>query len=136
MIYTNITGRIRRKKDVQEFVFDVCSHLMPRLKRDVDIDVTVVTKCEYNYSALCWGDRDGVEIEIARKSNDVKFTLEEMMLNLAHELVHAKQFITGDLHSSLKVWKRKDYAKTPYRKTPWEKEAYLLEDKLLNKFWR
>ena len=84
MIYTNITGRIKRKKDVQEFVF----------------------------------------------------TLEEMMLNLAHELVHAKQFITGDLHSSLKVWKRKDYTKTPYRKTPWEKEAYLLEDKLLNKFWR
>jgi len=136
MVYLSINGRIAKKKQIENFVFNILTHLMPRLKRDVDIDVIVVTTCEYDYSALCWGDRDGVEIEIARKSNDVKFTLEEMMLNLAHELVHAKQFITGDLHSSLKVWKRKDYTKTPYRKTPWEKEAYLLEDKLFNKFWR
>ena len=61
-----------------------------------------------------------------------------MMLNLAHELVHAKQFIKGELHPTLYKWKKfkKDYAKTPYFKQPWEKEAYLMEDKIFNQFWK
>jgi hypothetical protein len=59
-----------------------------------------------------------------------------MMLNLAHELVHAKQFIKGELHPNLNRWKSLDYSNTAYSRQPWEKEAYLLEDKLLETYWK
>ena len=135
-MHVNITGRIAKKKQIELFVYNVLQYLMPRLKRQVGIDISVVSKCDGNNSALCWGDKDGVEIEIARQSFDYKFTLDEMMLNLSHELVHAKQFIKGDLHPNLNRWKRIDFSNVPYSRTPWEKEAYLLEDKLVNKFWK
>ena len=135
MIIVNVNGKIQSKDKVKSFAETVMKNLMPRFKRKVEIDINVVTRCDGENSALCWGDKDGAEIEIARESFDVKFTLDEMMLNLAHELVHAKQFIKGELHPSLNKWKRLDFTNVPYSRTPWEKEAYLLEDKLVNKFW-
>ena len=135
MMSLSITGRIAKKKQVENFIFDSFIHLMPRLKRSVDIDVYVVTRCENDHYALCLGDKNSAEIELARGSRDKTFTLDEMMLNLAHELVHAKQFIRGELHPSLNTWKKSDYTNVPYSRTPWEKEAYLLEDKLIEKFW-
>ena len=135
-MYISINGRIAKKKQVETFVFDVLEHLMPRLKRNVSIDVNIVTRCDKQHYALCLGDKNSAEIELARGSGDTTFTLNEMMLNLAHELVHAKQFIRGELHPNLNRWKKIDYSNTVYTRQPWEKEAYLLEDKLINKFWK
>ena len=131
----SITGRIAKRKQVETFIFDSLEHLMPRLIRDIDIDVRVVTRCDENHYALCLGDKNSAEIELARGSGNTTFTLQEMMVNLAHELVHAKQFIKGELHPSLNRWKKLDYSNTAYSRQPWEKEAYLLEDKLVEKFW-
>jgi hypothetical protein len=136
MISVSINGRIKNKKKVEEFVYNTLIHLMPRLRRTVYIDVNIVTQCEKQHYALCMGDKESVEIEVARESNGIKFSLEDMILNLAHELVHAKQFLRGELHPSLSQWKKQDFSKVVYHKTPWEKEAYLLEDKLYNKFWK
>jgi len=136
MVYLSINGRIAKKKQIENFVFDVLTHLMPRLKRDISIDVNIVTRCDNHHYALCLGDKDSAEIELARGSGDLTFTLDEMILNLAHELVHAKQFIRGELHPNLNRWKNLDYSNTLYSRQPWEKEAYLLEDKLINKFWK
>lgn len=136
MITISINGRIRNKKNVINYTLDILQELLPRVKRNVEIDINIVSKCEHNHYALCSGDKDGAEIELARGTNNTSFTIEEMMLNLAHELVHAKQFVKGELHNSLSIWKKSDYSKIPYSKTPWEKEAYLLEDKLYNKFWK
>ena len=136
MLTININGRIANKKAVYAYIDAVCSELLQNIKRNISIDIQVVTRCEGENSALCWGDKDGAEIEIARQSFDVKFTLDEMMLNLAHELVHAKQFIKGELHPNLNKWKRLDYTNVPYSRTPWEKEAYLLEDKLFETHWK
>ena len=136
MVYLSINGRIAKRKQIENFVFDVLTHLMPRLKRDISIDVNVVTRCDNHHYALCLGDKDSAEIELARGSGDLTFTLDEIILNLAHELVHAKQFIRGELHPNLNRWKNLDYSKTLYSRQPWEKEAYLLEDKLINKFWK
>jgi len=130
-----INGRIKQKKEVLDFAYNIMFYLMPRLKRNVYIDINVVTKCDGENSALCYGDRESVEIELARESFDHKFLLEEMMVNLAHELVHAKQFIRGDLHPRLYKWKKQDCKNMSYGKRPWEKEAYLLENELYNKFW-
>ena len=135
-MYLSINGRIAKRKQIENFVFDVLTHLMPRLKRDISIDVNVVTRCDNHHYALCLGDKDSAEIELARGSGDLTFTLDEIILNLAHELVHAKQFIRGELHPNLNRWKNLDYSNTLYSRQPWEKEAYLLEDKLINKFWK
>lgn len=136
MLGISVRGRIANKKAVYAYIDAVCSELLQNIKRNISIDIQVVTRCEGENSALCWGDKDGAEIEIARQSFDVKFTLDEMMLNLAHELVHAKQFIKGELHPNLNKWKRLDYTNVPYSRTPWEKEAYLLEDKLFETHWK
>ena len=135
-MYISVNGRIAKKKQVETFIFDVLEHLMPRLKRNVSIDVNIVTRCDNQHYALCLGDKDSAEIELARGSGDLTFTLDEIILNLAHELVHAKQFIRGELHPNLNRWKNLDYSNTLYSRQPWEKEAYLLEDKLINKFWK
>tara|TARA_B100000575_G_C22530722_1_gene342146 strand:+ start:71 stop:499 length:429 start_codon:yes stop_codon:yes gene_type:complete len=138
MVRVNVYGRIAKKEKVKKYSELALSDLMPRLRRNVDIDIYIVTECDEKNYALCWGDKNEVEIELARKSGSKKFTHDEMMLNLAHELVHAKQFIKGELHPTLHKWKKfkKDYAKTPYFKQPWEKEAYLIEDKIFNKHWK
>ena len=138
MIRVNIQGRIAKKDHVITFVENALTGMMPRLRRTIDIEINVLTECDNKNYALCWGDREEVEIELARRSGSKKFTLDEMMLNLAHELVHAKQFIKGELHPTLYKWKKfkKDYAKTPYFKQPWEKEAYLMEDKIFNQYWK
>ena len=135
-MYISVNGRIAKKKQVEIFIFDVLEHLMPRLKRKVNIDVNIVTRCDNQHYALCLGDKNCAEIELARGSCDTKFSLDEMMLNLAHELVHAKQFIKGELHPNLNRWKSLDYSNTVYSRQPWEKEAYLLEDKLLETYWK
>ena len=132
-MYISVNGRIAKKKQVEIFIFDVMKHLMPRLKRNVSIDVNIVTRCDNQHYALCLGDKDSAEIELARGSGNKTFTLKEIMLNLAHELVHAKQFVRGELHSNLNKWKSLDYSNTAYSRQPWEKEAYLLEDELLEK---
>mgnify|MGYP003949592699 CR=1 FL=1 len=136
MMSVLINGRIKHKKKVEDFVYNTLFDLMPRLKRAVYIDIDVVRTCDAGNSALCWGDNEEVQIELARECNGKKFTLEEMMLHLAHELVHAKQFIRGELHPGLKNWCNVDYSETSYKDTPWEKEAYLLEDEILNKHWK
>jgi ribonuclease HII len=138
MIRLSIKGRIAKKERIEKYIQTALLDMMPRLKRLIEIDLNVVTKCDDNNYALCWGDKNIIEIELARTSGDIKFTHDEMMLNLAHEIVHAKQFIKGELHPTLQKWKKfkKDYAKTPYFKTPWEKEAYLMEDKIFNKYWK
>jgi len=136
MIAISVNGRIKHKRKVIEYTLDILHDLLPRLRRDIDVDINIVNKCEHNHYALCWGDKDCAEIELARGTDEIKFTLEEMMLNLAHELVHAKQFVKGELHPSLNRWKTLDYSNVAYGRTPWEKEAYLMEDKLLEKYWK
>mgnify|MGYP003628965411 FL=1 len=74
MIRISITGRIAKKKQVETFIFDVLEDLMPRLRRDVGIDVRVVTRCDNNHYALCFGDKNSAEIELARGSGNKSFT--------------------------------------------------------------
>lgn len=136
MMSVVINGRIKHKKKVEDFVYNTMFDLMPRLKRTVYLDINIVTECDNGLHALCHGDKDEVEIEVARQSFGNKFTLDEMVLHLAHELVHAKQFFRGELHPSLKTWCKADHSKTPYTETPWEKEAFLMEEKILNKHWK
>ena len=129
MINVSINGRIKKKAKVLEYTQNILEYLLPRVRREVDIHIDIVNEIQdTDWMACCYGDKDEVYIEIKRLYN-----LDEMLQNLAHELVHAKQYIKGQLDPDLETWQRKAY-KLPYRQQPWEVEAYKLEKELYGKF--
>ena len=135
-IFVGIKGRIAQKKRIREYVRDVIFHYMPRAMRPIDIAIEVVNRCENNYYALCWGNRNSVEIEIARGSEDSDFPFDEIMLNLGHELIHAKQFLRGDLTSTLRWGDKQADIQAAYFSQPWEREAYSKEGDIYEKYWK
>ena len=68
----------------------------------------------------------------------MKHPLDQILTWLAHEMVHLKQFVRGELcdYATGSVqWKSKRYSRNvKYSEQPWEKEAYRLEDKLYEEF--
>jgi len=135
MINIYLTGQIAQKRRINTYVRSILTYLMPRLRRDIDIYINVTKECDDGAYGLCWGDRNEVEIHLSRETQGVKIPLEEMMQTLAHELVHAKQFIKGDLSPMMRNSKTVYHAKTPYSRQPWELEAYRKEERLLQTFW-
>ena len=70
--------------------------------------------------------------------SSMKHTFDQILIWLAHEMVHLKQFVRGELcdYATGSVqWKSKRYSRNiKYNDMPWEKEAYRLEDKLYYEF--
>jgi hypothetical protein len=94
--------------------------------------------CASNAGGYCNGDQDSVLIEIAREDAQGKIHLDDMKINIAHELVHAKQISEGRLVNLGFVlkgnaliycweWKGREYTEIAYEDQPWEIEAYALE---------
>ena len=135
MINIQLEGQIAQKRRVTTYIRSILTFLMPELRRDVDVTVTTVSQCEGGALGLCYGARDSVEIELSRTLMGDKIPLEEMMQTLAHELVHAKQFIKGELSPKMTRFKTIYHAHTPYSKQPLEHEAYRKEVKLYKIFW-
>jgi len=135
-INVEFIGQIAQKKRITQFVKDTIINFMPKMMRPIDIEITTVNRCPHDYFALCWGNRNTVEIEIARGSEDEEFDINEMMLNLAHELIHAKQFLRGDLSANLRWKERKQTLYDQYwASEPWEREAYSKEGDIYAKYW-
>ena len=62
---------------------------------------------------------------------------DQILTWLAHEMVHLKQFVRGELfdyETGRVQWKTKSFGRVHYEDSPWEREAYRLEDKLYEKF--
>ena len=79
------------------------------------------------------GDANIAEIDI-RKGN-----IDEGLLTICHELVHAEQYHIGTLYSDEKYfyWKGKKWPEacsktTAYYKLPWEIEAYNKQEEIYN----
>ena len=121
---------------IEDYARAIMHYLMPR-KRKGTIFIDIVKKIKYEdsiYCGMCYGDRQAVEIELAKNTNK-RLSLEDMMVNLAHELVHAKQFFRGELDPVDETKWKGEKSCTVFSQ-PWEKEAYLLEDWLYLNFWR
>ena len=82
-----------------------------------------------------------VEIEIAREDAQGKIPLSDMMVIIAHELVHAKQISEGRLinHGFVEKeenllycweWEGREFSAIAYEDQPWEIEAYALEKEI------
>lgn len=67
-------------------------------------------------------------------------TFEHMMITLAHEMIHLKQYATKELKSKfirgkpVDTWKGVQYRNLKYKEQPWEKEAIMLEECLYQQF--
>jgi len=116
----NVCITIKFKKNFlkREYFYGVCDALDINRPRDFDIEI------------------------------DADLTFEETLSVLAHELVHVKQYVTGQLKdystSKKTKWKGKIHFNecgyglidTAYWNAPWEKEAYRLEKTLTRKFMK
>lgn len=111
-----------------------------RMVESLHVKVTIKNKLEDNSDGLCWFDdhENGVryfEIEL-----DNRISERQMLINLAHEMVHVKQFSLGELKdgkpATTTVWQgitiRDD--EIDYWDTPWEIEAHGREKGLFTRF--
>ena len=67
----------------------------------------------------------------------MKYSFDQILIWLAHEMVHLKQFVRRELcdYETGRVrWKKRMYGRVHYEDQPWEREAYRLEEKLYNEF--
>lgn len=80
-----------------------------------------------------------VEDKVVAVAIDSRLSMEQMLITLAHEMVHVKQHAKGQLKSRItrrgKVvvsWMGRDY-NTHYFDSPWELEAFSRERVMANK---
>ena len=92
-----ILGRHKNKLVVDVYVTRIIKSLkLHRLsKRSIIIDFK--TSLDDEALGLCFGVKDVAKVEIAKKSSGVNQTFLEQMHTLAHELVHVKQYMRGEL---------------------------------------
>lgn len=112
-----------------------------RLQSKITIFLKIETE-SFGYSGLCYWYDDPVrpkefEIQILKEG------LHETLSTLAHEMVHLKQYATGQMRDLLTVkntvvWNGKRSrvinSGDGYEDQPWEKEAYSLEKGMKNAF--
>ena len=67
----------------------------------------------------------------------MKYSFDQILTWLAHEMVHLKQFVRGELcdyETGRVQWKSRSFGRVHYDDQPWEKEAYRLEGELYEMF--
>ena len=133
MINIYFQGRVKNRKRYEEFACNVVNELLPRpFKREIDI-VVHFTKTIEEMGLCHLEDTDLIGIQI-----NTKQSAGEIAQTLAHELVHAKQFIRKELNGDMTRWKKNHIPEDvmiPYRSQPWEVEAYEMEGWLTEMFW-
>ena len=122
----------RNRRVVEIYMFNLINALgMGRLRKP-----TIEVSFERGLDALgyCTGERTEASIEIAIRCpvDGSKISFLDQMRTLAHEMVHARQYIRGQLGSDGGnwEWKGKSAKNYKYENQPWEKEAYGLESAL------
>lgn len=90
----------------------------------INIDVLEELSAE-GYTYLT--DDNEVQIQIRHSKS--------MLETLAHELVHAVQFLEGRLQDNC-IWEGISYDKVPHSLQPWELEAYMLEHYVYTEYFK
>lgn len=135
-MFIAIEGQIKNKWLVRFYLEQLIKELGIHRFRKPVITVRFATHAEGAYG-LCDGAKgEYAEILIARKCphTDRKLGFIEMMQTLAHEMVHARQFLRGQLNNKGGwAWKGRKADGFEYDNQPWEKEAFRLEKELFMK---
>ena len=156
MINVIAVGRFPQKTRMEKFACDVVNHFFKRdIKRHISIAVEMRTNLEGNDAGYCVdfgtynhggtiGKVRAIAISLSRNYCDPEqeekfpYTVREIASTLAHELVHAKQYIRRELTAkslNLGLGALKNDKSLEYKDLPWEKEAYGLEEELLELYW-
>ena len=115
-------------------------------------------KLETSKSAVCviiddgFGDNEGTTVNLGIEGVDCilvvikpqnlrgkKFAIghKELAISLAHEMVHVKQMVKGQLKNAAKgasIWMGKKFpASTPYLDRPWEIEAFARQELIMRR---
>lgn len=134
MFDIEVIGNKSKKEYIEMLCLDILAYLMPRTTRNIDITIRFVKQCETQEAGYCTGDKQEANIVVAKNSNNYKIPFDEQLLTLCHELVHAKQFLKGELTNGM-YWKGEDYSKVKSIKNqPWEQEATTMENILFEKY--
>ena len=135
----DVTGTKSRK--LHDYIENVALYLGLD-KFDTWFELAVVKDCDRGAGGYCHGDDNDIEIEIARNDRCGKIPMEDLMVNIAHEMIHAQQIAEGRLvndgfclrgegdEQSLAyahTWEGEKFYNLPYSDQPWELEAYSRE---------
>jgi len=118
-----IPSHIKQKSRILQYVYHLSKELKINKLRNREITIRFKNVMDDNAWGYCIGDLYDIEIQINRT-----IAFEDQMQTLAHEMVHAKQFLRGELNGNL--WKKRNYDHIKYEDQPWEKEANKMEKKL------
>lgn len=129
-----------RKKSLKEEIREALSFFAKELDvHDYD-DVTVSVKALRNMDALgyCsimyYDDKDRISNILMEVK--LKQSKGELISTLAHEMVHVKQYLAGEINENLDVWKGNPVNSDDinYEDHPWEIEADKVGD-MLDEKW-
>ena len=148
MIHLVIEGRIKNRKAYEVYAQDVINNLFPRefTKRDIVIGIRFKNIVEEGIfgQAIC-EERNEYLVEIGKVVMEQELrevTPREIASTIAHELVHIKQYIRGELNATMTKWLKQEVPHGPrggikiaYRKQPWEIEAFERETELVEFLW-
>ena len=126
------------KNEIKEALHFFAKELKVKDYHDVTVSVKAMRKMDaLGYCSIKhYDDEDRIStILMEVKLNQGR---DEMINTLAHEMVHVKQYITGELSEDLDVWKGKKINSDDidYDDQPWEIEADKVGDMLDEKFER
>lgn len=118
---------------------------------EADIDIVFKKKCDGDAGGFCFGDDEQVEIEIATHIQGEPLDIKTQLINLAHEMTHAKQLITGQLQDhgiqlatagdcetlvKVQCWEGETVTNVAYEDQPWEIEAFAMEREVYDKCFK
>lgn len=113
---------------------------------DCFIDLDFVKECSGGAGGYCNGDDEEIQVELARQDAAGRIPMKDLMINIAHELVHAQQMASGRLvnkgfvfrddnpgvMTTKQIFDGQEYVGVNYKDQPWEIEAYNLEEVIYN----
>lgn len=114
------------------------SMLIPRhIRQHITIDVEFESRLDDKADGFC----EVIGHNSRKKPREFQISIQKnksqryMLMTLAHEMVHLKQYALGELDENMNVWKgRRIHSKTDYWDTPWEIEAHGREAGLYVRF--
>ena len=119
-----IEGRHAKKDIVELYVINLLKKLKIHRFTAKCILIQFKTELDNGAQGLCSGDTTYANVMIAKRDQ----TFLQQMQALAHEMVHARQFLRGQLNcDGAWKWKGRMADGYEYENQPWEKEAYRLE---------
>lgn len=140
MISIQVTSRSAVRRD---FITAICTFYAQELGIfDSDGRVAILSEkkvtSEFGHNGSVFMNQDDGVVYMLINSN---LTMEKLMLTLAHEMVHVKQYLLGELHQVIdgddvtNIWHGHVVPEMQYFDRPWEIEAMREEKYLSTRVW-